>query len=368
MGDNFLDMSDEDFMNMAEPDFSTPTEDPEKTEEEVKVEPEKEEEEPAEEEEEESKAGEEEEEEKAPEEGAEEKEETDGEADEKEEEEAADTIDYKAEYEKLMSPFKANGVEMTPKNVEDARRLQQMGANYHKKMAGMKPALKALKTLENNGLLDDNKLDFLIDLNNGNQDAIATLLKEKQIDPLDVDTKAESTYVPADHSASDEEVELHSVLEDLKTSPSYNKTLTVVSEDWDKASRDAVVAMPQIITVINEQIDSGIYDKVMGQVSYERRMGNFKGVSDFEAYKLTGNKMEAEGLLDAPATSTQNAPAPPPKAKVDPVKEEQRKAKKKAAGLTKSSGKVDKLPKGFNPLEMSDEEFAKFDPKLIGIK
>lgn len=98
-----------------------------------------------------------------------------------------EAVDYKAKYDALMSSFKANGVEMTPKSEEDARRLMQMGANYNKKMAGMKPAMKILKTLENNNLLSEGELDFLIDLKNGNQDAIAKLISQHKIDPLEVD-------------------------------------------------------------------------------------------------------------------------------------------------------------------------------------
>ena len=276
-------------------------------------------------------------------------------------------IDYEAEYKKLMAPFQANGKEMTPKNVEDAKRLQQMGANYHKKMAGMKPALKALKTLENNGLLDQAKLDFLIDIHQGKPEAITKLMKEKEIDPLDVDTQAETTYVPENHSASDAEVALDSVLESIETSPNYNKTLTAVTKEWDTDSRNEAAKNPQIISVINKHMDSGIYDKVMTAVQYDRSMGKFTNVSDLEAYKLTGNRLDQEGQLGVPATSPQRNAARQVTPTIDPATELRRKAKKKAASPTKASKKVSKLPVDFNPLDMSDEDFEKFDKKTIGL-
>ena len=74
--------------------------------------------------------------------------------DSKEEVTTTDTIDYKAEYERLTQSFKANGKEIAVANVDEAISLMQMGANYNKKMAALKPNLKLLKLLENNKLLD----------------------------------------------------------------------------------------------------------------------------------------------------------------------------------------------------------------------
>lgn len=95
--------------------------------------------------------------------------------------ETADTaVDYKTEYEKIMAPFKANGMDMQAKSVEDAIQLMQMGAGFHKKMAALKPAMRQMKLLEKHGLLDDEKLNYLIDLSNKNPEAIKQLLKDSQ--------------------------------------------------------------------------------------------------------------------------------------------------------------------------------------------
>ena len=87
-------------------------------------------------------------------------------------------VDYKAEYDRLVAPFKANGREITVKSVDDAIALMQMGANYNKKMSALKPNLKLMKLLENNGLLDETKIGFLIDLEKKNPDAINKLIKD----------------------------------------------------------------------------------------------------------------------------------------------------------------------------------------------
>lgn len=373
---DYLDMPDDEFEKLSEPSFEEPAEEPEGD---TPVEPE--EEDPAAEEED---AGEEDPEPsdtpKAPEESEVPLEEADdlkegdtpekGETQEKEENSGSDKVDFEVEYKKLMAPFKANGTEITPKSPEDAVRLMQMGANYHKKMAGMKPAMRALKTLQNNGLLDDGKLDYLIELHQGKPEAITKLLKDSKVDPLDMDLEAETTYTPANYSATDAEVELDSVLDSIQDSPSYNKTINVITKEWDKASRDQIRTDPKIISAINEHIGSGVYDTVKSAVDYERSMGRLTDVSYLEAYKAVGNKLEKEGAFAQPTgtpPSNPQAAVTPPVQKPDPEKERKRKAQKKAAGPTGSSSRVSKLPKDFNPLEMSDEEFAKFDPKLIGL-
>jgi len=277
-------------------------------------------------------------------------------------------IDYEAEYKKIMAPFKASGRLITPKNSDDAIRFLQMGGNYHDKMAGMKPALKALKALENNGLLDEEKLNFLIDLHKGNPEAVTRLLKDKQIDPLDVDVQAETTYRPANYSVSDAELQLDEVLNEIKDTPTYAKTLNIVTKEWDEKSRNEAATNPHIIGILNGQVRAGVYDTVMAAVQYDRSMGRLQGMSDLDAYKATGNRLEAEGALGTSVTSTQNTGTITPAVSTNPVKEAQRRAQKKAAGPTRTiSKKIGSVPEGFNPLNMTDEEFEKFDPKTIGL-
>ena len=60
----------------------------------------------------------------------------------------AQVVDYEAEYKKLMTPFKANGVDMQIQSIDDAIQLMQMGAGFHKKMSALKPAMRQMKLLE----------------------------------------------------------------------------------------------------------------------------------------------------------------------------------------------------------------------------
>jgi hypothetical protein len=366
--EDILDMSDEDFAKLAEP--STPSPEPE----EVEEPPEEEESSADETDSEDTEDEEEQEEDKAePEEKASEtEEEPDGsqapqeteedEETEKDESSDSDSVDFKSEYNKVMAPFKANGTEMKVKSVDDVRRLMEMGANYHKKMSALKPSLKTLKLLEKNELLDPDKVNFLIDLHNKNPEAITQLLKDSEIDPLDINVKEDSSYKPTNRAVSDTELALDSVLDDLKGTETYERTLNVVTEEWDDASRNTIAAAPHILTKINGHIADGTFDQVMERVTYERNLGRLSGLSDFEAYAAAGDALCAEGKLQIGTPSKPPAQNANSSVKAKPSQKEiERRKKKKAASPVKTT-KTPAQPT-FNPLEMSDEEFAKFDLK-----
>ena len=293
----------------------------------------------------------------------------DSQASEKKAEEEAEPApkeetDYKAEYEKILAPFPANGKQMQVQSAEEAITLMQMGANYNKKMAALKPNLKLLKLLENNGLLSEEKLSFLIDLDKKNPDAISKLVKDSGLDPLEMDV-SKSEYKPKTYTVDDRELELDSVLEKIQDTPTFQKTLDVVSNKWDGPSKQIVAATPQLIEVINSHMQSGVYDLISTEVERERMLGRLNGMSDIDAYRHVGEAMHNRGAFNTPAKSAAK-PAerqpitPKPKADDAAVR-----AKKLAASTPKAAAPV-KNDQDFNPLALSDEDFAKIgNPRLM---
>lgn len=281
-----------------------------------------------------------------------------------EKKEASNQIDYKAEYEKLLSPFKANGKDISVKSVDDAIALMQMGANYHKKMAALKPSMRILKLLENHKLLDEAKLSFLIDLDKKDPGAINKLVKDSKIDPMDIDSEKADQYKGNQYTVNDKELELDTVLLEIQDSPGYSKTLEIVVNTWDINSKRVISDNPELLRLINDHVDTGIYDVISAEVESEQRLGRLKGLSDLEAYRQVGDAIQARGgfnhLFQGSSQDTkENLPAgtvvkPKPKKETEDKLED----KRKAAGLTKS-GKAP-VKADFNPLNMSDEEFEKF--------
>lgn len=281
----------------------------------------------------------------------------DDDPEEKSEDESDDKeTDFKSEYEKLMAPFRANGKEMKVDSIDDARQLMQMGANYNKKMAALKPSLKSMKLLEKHELLSEEKLGYLIDLHKGDKGAIQKLVKDSGIDPLDMDVESDNGYKPESYTVDDREMELDDVLERIQDTSSYSDTINLVSNKWDAASKQHVANNPTALETINSHMASGVYERVNAEVDKQRTFGRLDGLSDIEAYHQVGHAMSEKGALN----DLFETEAPPEKKVVKPRKPKEDpklKEKKRAASSTRT--KPAKKALDYNPLGMSDEDYAR---------
>lgn len=273
-------------------------------------------------------------------------------------------IDYKAAYERITAPFKANGKELKVDTVDEAIQLMQMGANYHKKMAALKPNLKMLKLLEKNDLLSEEKLSYLIDLEKKNPDAIKKLVKDSGIDPLDIDTEKESEYKPQTYTVDDRELELDAVLDRIEGTATFSRTIGLVSNKWDARSKQVVAENPQLLEVINDHMASGVYDRISGEIEKQRVFGRLTGLSDLEAYRLIGDELQAKGAFDDlfPEQGVAPEKQPPQRKTVvkTPKQEDPKlKSKKRAASSTRTAPNTSTSNDDFNPLALDDEAFEK---------
>jgi hypothetical protein len=269
-------------------------------------------------------------------------------------------IDYKAEFARLTTPFKANGKDIQVRGVDDAIALMQMGANYNKKMAALKPHLKLMKMLENNQLMTEEKISYLIDLGNKNPAAIQKLVKDSGIDPLSIDSEKPDDYQPTSYKVDDREVDLDTALDEIQDSPTYNRTLEILGTKWDGPSKQVIANSPQLVKVINDHVQSGIYDVINKEVERERMFGRLNGLSDIEAYREIGDALQARGgfsHLVQQEKKTPNAPVvvtPKPKN----VEEDKLRDKRRAASGSTPSAPASKAA-DFNPLALSDDAFNK---------
>ena len=266
--------------------------------------------------------------------------------------------ELRALYSAVMGTFKANGKEIKLQSPDEAVRLMQMGANYTKKLQALQPQLKLLKMLENNGLLDEGKLTYLIDLDKKNPDAIKKLVKESGVDPLEIDTAAEPAYKPGNHKVSDAEMAFQTTLDELMLDPDGQKTIVTVNKTWDAKSKELLYQEPLLLQAIHQQRQNGIYDKISNEIERRKMLGMLPAnVSFIQTYRAVGDEMNARGLL-----APQSAAAPQPSRVVDtrpvtrtkPVTNDE---KARAASPVTSSPK--KVAQDFNPLALSDEEFEK---------
>lgn len=356
--DSFAEMSDEDFLSSSQLEQeNTPTEYNEEAELHEESSDDGSVDNGAEEEEENSSDIDEEDSEEGSEDSEQEEEEGDesNEEDESEEQEKSDSTAEET-LAKLFSPFVANGTEIKVDSVEEAITLMQMGANYHKKMHTLKPHLKLVKTLEKSKLLDEDKINFLIDLNNGEPKAIAKLLSEKGLDPLDINTEESNEYSPVKHTVSEQTINLDEVLDRIQHTPTFKDTMDVITNQWDSSSKEKLVAEPHKIEVLNAHKANGLFDRINAQVQKSRMLGQLpSGLSDVEAYEYVGSQL----LQQEQANGTQTTPKkvvaskPKPKATADRTKLAAPKAKRKES-----------LPSSIEELaELDDAAFLKLGDK-----
>ena len=259
-------------------------------------------------------------------------------------------VDYKSIYEQVFKPFKANGKEITPKSVEDIISLMQMGANYTKKMQLMAPMKKVVQSLDN-AKIDEQELNFLIDVSKGDKEAIKQLLIKHKIDPLEIDLDGDNTYSPRNNIASDEDVEFNDTLMDIHDS--LPRIQEILNNTWDDNSKKAILKDPRLMRALHEEVQMGRFDEVQKRLEAEKTFGRYKGISDVNAYIDLVSKMEQERMKTKiqPETPirTESTKKIPDKSKAAPTKG---KTSKSSSSLTAK-----------DLLSMSDDEFNKLSER-----
>lgn len=269
--------------------------------------------------------------------------------------------DYKSFHDQVMAPFKANGKMIQLKSPEEAIALMQMGANYTRKMQEIQPHRKVLLMLENNGLLDEGKLSYLIDLDKKNPDAIKKLVKDAGLDPMDIDTSEESAYRVGNHRVSDEEAAFRGVLDELSNTDNGKQTLQVINSTWDQASKELLWKNPGVMNLINQQRELGIYDRILTEVERRKALGQVPiNQPLLQIYQQVGQEMVAGNAfadIVQPAQQPRETVAPVASRVVPPKPVVKNGDRATAAAPSKAAAKPAKVI--VNPLSMSDDDFLK---------
>lgn len=275
-------------------------------------------------------------------------------------------VDYEAAYKEIMKPFKANGRDVNLSSPQEAIQLMQMGANYTKKLQALAPNLRMMQMLENQGLLSEDKLTYLIDLDKKNPEAIRKLITDSGIDPLDIDTTAEPGYKPGQYNVSEEQMVFNDTINELNETEAGKDTIAIIHKNWDKDSKQAIYTDPKVLRVITTHKESGLFDQITAEVEKQKMLGNYTNVPYLNAYYAVGQQMSKDGRLQqqaAPVAEAQPAPQPQQRQALEARPAPRKPAADPNAEKAKAASPVRTAPKPakqeFNPLSMSDEEFEK---------
>lgn len=270
----------------------------------------------------------------------------------------------------VPTSFQANGKTIELKDEGEALKLMQMGANYTRKLQELAPHRKTLMMLQNNDLMDESKLSFLIDLDKKNPEAIKKLIKDAGIDIQDLDMDGEIDYQAGNHAVTDQEVGFRTVMEEVASTPAGKETIALVNQDLDQASKEALWQQPELLTILHEQREAGIYDRIKAEVDRRRTLGTIAASTPFfAAYKQVGDELMAAASGDAPAGQQPNgktegsqelatpAPTPVTTRAAAPKADVKNGDKAGAASPTRAAPGSAKVT--VNPLALSDEDFLK---------
>lgn len=180
----------------------------------------------------------------------------------------------------ITGKFRANHKDVQVTNPDDIRTLMQYGMNYHKKMAEIAPYRKILKALQSSGFNSEDNINFAIDLLSGNKEAIAQLIKDKQIDIYELNQERyddngnpiEQTYQRTNHMPSDARIAFDNVLEELSGSESGKKAIDYI-RNLDGDSFAEVFNHPHIVRHIADHIENGLFEDAMSTLEQEYALG-----------------------------------------------------------------------------------------------
>jgi len=272
---------------------------------------------------------------------------------------------YEAAYNDLFGqPIKASGREIQLRDTTQVRNLVEMGVDYNKKMQHMRPHMQVLKTLEKEGILDDmDQMNLLLEAKKGNPDAIRKLIQDNNIDMLDLaDAETPKEYKAQNHMVSQHEIEVDNALSAIKESPAYETTINVMTNVFDQKSKDEIIKNPTYITSINQDIENGIFGKVMDMVQYQRDVRAIPDtVSDIDAYIATVQQMAVMERQEGQPASNQ-APGFEPTASPQPARRRQGGSSNQQKAAMSGSRRAPKTENSYDPIDilgMSDKDFEK---------
>lgn len=256
-----------------------------------------------------------------------------------------DAIDYKAFYERVTAPFKADGHELTVDNPDDMIKLMQKGVNYQRKTQELAEDRRYIQVLKDNGLYDQDKLSLVVDVVKGDKQAIAKLLKEHSIDMYDLSDSEGDDYQSKNYLPSAENIALADVVSTLQTDPKFESFWSDVLK-MDAASRQFITANPNTLSDLFDNFKAGIHQEIVGKYNQLNLLGKIPhGTTFLQAYSAIGQQLMAE-RANKPATKVV---APKPAAKPQPIDSPLLGTPHKGSGAKPTP----------NVLNMSDEEFLK---------
>jgi hypothetical protein len=229
-----------------------------------------------------------------------------------------------------FQPLRADGKEYPIESMQELYALASKGINAERKWQESAEGRRLSSTMKKNELTQDD-LNLLVDIKKGNKEAITSLLKQHDIDPLDIDVDAlDGKFKSQDYSTGDYELALEDVVSRISSKPRYEESVKVVMEAWDEGSKKVFYDNPKVLELLNidMQKDSDgfcMYDTVAPIAEKMKALETGAMKTDLEYYQLAGQRvLEAKGKSESSDEQKQEASKAKEAAKAKAVKKKKK--------------------------------------------
>ena len=232
--------------------------------------------------------------------------------DEDSEEESENTDsepNYKEFYEKVaLAKFTANGKEVEGfKDPADLIRAQQALHGYSDKMKVIKEYKPFLKALEERGITADaDKFNLAMSLIDGDPEAIKKVLKDKNIDPLELDLD-DIKYTAKNVLPSKAQMLIEETYEQAENLGVGDKFSRVINKDWDITSLKELVENSAVRNDLIQHLNDGTYDIVSDEIKRMELLdinGSLSGMSSIDKYRMAVGRIHQRNLNSQPVQAS----------------------------------------------------------------
>ena len=289
---------------------------------------------------------------------------------------------YKEFYEQVaLAKFTANGKEVEGfKDPADLIRAQQMLHGYSDKMKVFKEYKPFLKALEERKLTTDaDKFNLAMSIVDGDPEAIKKVLKEKGIDPLELDLE-DIKYTEKNTLPSQAQMLIEDTYEQAENLGVGDKFTKVINKDWDIKSLQELVTNNAVRADLLQHLSDGTYDIVSNEIKKMELLdatGVLNGMTSIDKYRLATERIYKQNqkvpTVQAPAKVTVDKIAEAEKTKAEAefkrlaAEKEAKIAEERRKAASVSKKKVVKKPETKPKLEeLSGNDFrAEFNKMLM---
>ena len=266
------------------------------------------------------------------------------------------------------------------KDPADLIRAQQMLHGYSDKMKVFKEYKPFLKALEERKLTTDaDKFNLAMSIVDGDPEAIKKVLKEKGIDPLELDLE-DIKYTEKNTLPSQAQMLIEDTYEQAENLGVGDKFTKVINKDWDIKSLQELVTNNAVRADLLQHLSDGTYDIVSNEIKKMELLdatGVLNGMTSIDKYRLAVERVykqnQKEIAAQAPAKVTVDKIAEAEKTKAEAefkrlaAEKEARIAEERRKAASVSKKKVVKKPETKPKLEeLSGSDFrAEFNKMLM---